>query len=159
MMKKILAFLLLALPLAACSTLEAGPVGNTAVPQPAKAVDLDRYLGRWYELARYEAGFQKGCEGVTADYSLSGPGQIKVLNSCRKNGLGGKLTSATGKAKSSKDRAMLNCVFPFLAHFMAIIGYSTGLMTIAGRSLESRAGAICGCCIASQNRARLRLMR
>lgn len=124
MMKKILALLLLALPLAACSTLEAGPVGNTAVPQPAKAVDLDRYLGRWYELARYEAGFQKGCEGVTADYSLSGPGQIKVLNSCRKNGLGGKLTSATGKAKivEGSDNAKLRVSFfgPFYGDYWVL---------------------------------------
>lgn len=99
MMKKILALLLVATPLSACSTLQAGPVGNAAVPQPAKAVDIDRYLGRWYELGRYEAGFQKGCEGVTADYSLSAPGRITVLNSCRKNGLDGKLETATGKAK------------------------------------------------------------
>lgn len=45
-----------------------GPVGNANVPQPAKAVDLAQYVGRWYEIARYENGFEKGCEGVTADY-------------------------------------------------------------------------------------------
>lgn len=85
--------------LSACSTLQAGPVGNTAVPQPAKAVDLDRYLGRWYEYGRYEAGFQKGCEAVTADYSLREDGKIVVLNSCRKGGVNGKLDTAKGKAK------------------------------------------------------------
>jgi apolipoprotein D and lipocalin family protein len=42
------------------------PVGNRSVPQPAKSVDLQRYLGRWYEIARYEQSFQKDCEGVTA---------------------------------------------------------------------------------------------
>jgi apolipoprotein D and lipocalin family protein len=42
------------------------PVGNAAVPQPAKSVELQRYLGRWYEIARYEQRFQKGCRGVTA---------------------------------------------------------------------------------------------
>jgi apolipoprotein D and lipocalin family protein len=88
-----------ALALAGCSTLEAGPVGNRAVPQPAKPVEIERYLGRWYELARYEAGFQKGCEGVTADYSLTEPGQIKVINSCRKGSLDGEIDQATGKAK------------------------------------------------------------
>lgn len=88
-----------ALALAGCSTFEKGPVGNRAVPEPAKAVEVDRYLGRWYELARYEAGFQKDCEGVTADYSLTAPGQIKVLNSCRKGSLQGKNEQATGKAK------------------------------------------------------------
>ena len=73
------------------------PVGNVAVPQPAKSVELDRYLGRWYELARYEQGFQKDCEGVTADYARRADGKISVLNACRKPD--GRTTSATGKAK------------------------------------------------------------
>lgn len=76
-----------------------GPVGNNAVPQPAKTVELDRYLGRWYEMARYEAPFQKDCEAVTADYSAGENGQIKVINSCRKGGVNGKLDQAVGKAK------------------------------------------------------------
>lgn len=73
-----------------------GPVGNSAVPEPAKAVELDRYLGKWFEMARYEAPFQKGCDGVTADYSLRDDGKIKVINSCTKEG---KTTTANGKAK------------------------------------------------------------
>jgi apolipoprotein D and lipocalin family protein len=36
--------------LAGCAILSSRPVGNRNVPQPAKPVDLDRYLGRWYEL-------------------------------------------------------------------------------------------------------------
>ena len=76
-----------------------GPVGNSAVPQPAKTVELDRYLGRWYEMARYEAPFQKDCEAVTADYSLREDGQIKVVNICRKGSVDGKLAQALGRAK------------------------------------------------------------
>lgn len=83
----------------ACSTFQAGPVGNRAVPQPAKAVEIDRYLGRWYEFGRYEAGFQKDCEAVTADYSLREDGKLRVLNSCRKGSVEGKLDTAEGKAK------------------------------------------------------------
>ena len=60
------------------------PVGNRAVPQPAKIVDLQQYLGRWYEIARYEQSFEKGCEGVSADYSLRPDGSISVVNRCRK---------------------------------------------------------------------------
>jgi apolipoprotein D and lipocalin family protein len=89
---------LAALALAGCAALgPKHPVGNAAVPQPAKTVDLQHYLGRWYELARYEQGFQKDCEGVTADYALRGDGKISVLNRCRKPD--GKLSDATGKAK------------------------------------------------------------
>jgi apolipoprotein D and lipocalin family protein len=46
-------------------------------------VDLDRYLGRWYEIARYPNDFEQGCVGVTADYSLRDDGQIRVVNICR----------------------------------------------------------------------------
>lgn len=73
------------------------PVGNTAVPQPAKAVELPRYLGRWYEIARYDQSFQKGCEGVSADYALRDDGKISVRNACRK--ANGKVSVANGKAK------------------------------------------------------------
>ena len=84
--------------LAACSTLVSRhPVGNHSVPQPNKPVDLRRYLGRWYEIARYEQGFQKGCEGVTADYSLRADGSIDVLNRCLKPG--GKVSETRGRAK------------------------------------------------------------
>src|SRR5690606_17296363 len=85
--------------LAGCTSFSGGPVGNSAIPEPAKSVDLNRYLGRWYEIGRYEAKFQKDCEAVSADYSLNENGTIKVINTCRKNSVDGKLTTATGKAK------------------------------------------------------------
>jgi apolipoprotein D and lipocalin family protein len=112
------------LALAGCSTLQKGPVGNSAVPQPAKPVEVDRYLGRWYEMARYEAGFQKDCEAVTADYSLSGPGQIKVVNSCRKGALDGKATQATGKAKivegSNNTKLRVSFFGPFYGDYWVL---------------------------------------
>jgi apolipoprotein D and lipocalin family protein len=85
----------LLLMLTACAE---GPVGNAHVPEPAKAVELNRYLGRWYELARYENRFEKGCEAVTADYSLRDDGRIRVLNSCHKGAVDGPLETAEGKA-------------------------------------------------------------
>jgi len=95
----------LALIAAASATLLAacvgklGPVGNPSVPQPAKAVELNRYLGRWYEMARYEAPFQKDCEAVTADYSLHDDGKIKIVNACRQGSVDGKPKNSTGKAR------------------------------------------------------------
>lgn len=68
-------------------------------PQPAKAVDLDRYLGKWYELARYENRFEKGCEGVTAEYAKREDGLIQVINTCRKDSVNGPVDTAEGKAK------------------------------------------------------------
>jgi apolipoprotein D and lipocalin family protein len=73
------------------------PVGNHSVPQPAKSVDLQRYLGQWFEIARYEQSFQKGCTGVSADYSLRSDGSINVVNRCRRPN--GKWDEARGRAK------------------------------------------------------------
>jgi apolipoprotein D and lipocalin family protein len=110
--------------LTACSTLEKGPVGNATVPQPAKPVEIERYLGRWYELARYEAGFQKDCEAVTADYSLAAPGQIKVVNSCRQGSIDGKSKQAIGKAKivEGSNNAKLRVSFfgPFYGDYWVL---------------------------------------
>lgn len=90
--------LALATLLGGCATLfSKHPIGNAAVPQPAKSVDIGRYLGRWYEIARYEQSFQKDCDGVTADYALRGDGKISVVNTCRKPD--GKIKRASGKAK------------------------------------------------------------
>ena len=63
------------------------------------SVELDRYLGTWYEIASYPAWFQKNCTAVTALYSLRDDGLIEVLNSCRKGSLDGKLKQSTGRAK------------------------------------------------------------
>ncbi len=90
--------LLAAFTLSACA-LSPGPVGNAAVPQPAKPVAIDAYLGKWFEYGRYEASFQKGCEGVTAEYSLREDGKLSVVNSCYKGSLSGEFDQATGKAK------------------------------------------------------------
>jgi apolipoprotein D and lipocalin family protein len=59
-------------------------------------VELERYLGKWYEIAHLPARFEQGCEQTTATYSLSEKGNISVLNECMKNG---KITKAKGKAK------------------------------------------------------------
>jgi apolipoprotein D and lipocalin family protein len=88
--------ILAAAVLAACSP--AGPSGNASVPQPAKSVDVDRYLGRWFEIARYENRFEKGCEGVTADYTMRSDGAVKVVNTCRQGSVDGKVKVAEGRA-------------------------------------------------------------
>ncbi|PZP39696.1 MAG: lipocalin [Pseudomonas fluorescens] len=81
----------------ACSA--AGPVGNVAVPQPTAPVELNSYLGRWYELARYDNRFERGCEGVTADYSLRDDGMIRVVNTCHQGGVDGQAKAVEGRAK------------------------------------------------------------
>lgn len=60
---------------------------------------LDRFLGKWYEIARYPHSFEKGLVGVTAEYSLREDVLIKVVNKGFKEELSGKLSTAVGKAK------------------------------------------------------------
>lgn len=66
----------------------------TAVP----SVDLNRYAGQWYEIAKYPNKFQKKCvANTTATYSLKGEGKIEVLNRCLKQD--GAVDDAKGEAK------------------------------------------------------------
>ena len=53
------------------------------------AVDVQRYLGRWYEIARFQHRFEKSIVGATAEYSLRDDGRIQVLNSGFKKDLNG----------------------------------------------------------------------
>ncbi len=74
-----------------------------ATVQVVPAVDLTRYVGKWYEIARLPAWFQRDCTGdTTATYTLRPDGKITVLNECRK--ADGRMKSAKGVAKlASKE--------------------------------------------------------
>jgi len=52
------------------------PKGATAI----KNFDSDKYLGKWYEIARFDYRFEKNMDNVTANYSLNPDGSIKVQN-------------------------------------------------------------------------------
>lgn len=67
------------------------------------AFDLNRYLGKWYEIARYDHAFERGLVGTTAEYTLRDDGKIKVLNSGYLNGLNGSYQESVGKAKPNKN--------------------------------------------------------
>ncbi|MBU0675891.1 MAG: lipocalin family protein [Proteobacteria bacterium] len=60
-------------------------------------VDLSRYLGNWYEIARYPNRFQKGCLKSRATYAMREDGRIAVINECTDEKTG-KLRQAKGKA-------------------------------------------------------------
>ena len=74
------------------------PVINPKVPEPAKPVELDRYLGKWFEIARHENRFQKGLDAVTAEYTLRADGKIGIVNSGCQSGPGGTRSSVEGRA-------------------------------------------------------------
>ncbi len=58
-------------------------VGCTQIPDKVKPVnnfELDRYLGKWYEIARLDHSFERGLTKVTAEYSLNDNGSVSVIN-------------------------------------------------------------------------------
>lgn len=90
-MKKVFLFLLSLLSLGGCTD---GPVtvDNTTVKQ----LDLKQFMGRWYEIARYDHKFERGMTNVTATYTLLDNGRIEVVNEGLKDG---KRKTANGKGK------------------------------------------------------------
>ena len=90
-----------ALMLSACTTLT--PSRSTAaVPQSVNQLDLNRYVGTWYEIARLPMYFQRNCASdVTATYSLNPSGSILVDNRCIK--ADGSTIQSIGEATKANE--------------------------------------------------------
>jgi apolipoprotein D and lipocalin family protein len=84
---------LAALWLTACAVT---PQGESMAPKTVDHVDLKRYQGTWYELARLPMFFQRNCAQSEALYTLKADGNIAVTNRCRT--IEGKWNEATGTA-------------------------------------------------------------
>ena len=72
---------------------------SAAIPvKTIPSLDVPRYLGTWYEIAKFPNWFQKKCVSNTkAVYSLKGDGKLKVLNSCKT--ASGEVSEAEGTAR------------------------------------------------------------
>ncbi|ASK68668.1 lipocalin family protein [Shewanella bicestrii] len=57
-----------------------GCLGMPRNVEPVKDFQLERYLGKWYEIARLDHSFERGLTQVTAEYSLKADGGVKVIN-------------------------------------------------------------------------------
>jgi len=98
-MFRLLTLVFASLVLAACV---AGPSGRAKDAPPLEAVpsvDVERYMGLWYEIARYPTSFQKDCEGTTAEYMLREDGRVDVRNTCRFGTKDGEPRSAEATAR------------------------------------------------------------
>lgn len=124
---------LLALPVAALLGLGAcgGPTTSERLglspPDTVEDLDLDRYLGSWYEIASYPQWFQEGCEATTAQYSLREDELLDVLNRCI---VEGELIEAQGLARPvDLDRGKLEVSFfgPFWGDYWVLdLGEANG---------------------------------
>ncbi len=84
-------------------------------------VELERYLGKWYEIAHLPAKFQEGCDETTATYTLLKDGNVSVLNECVKNG-NVKVAKGTAKVvdKSSNAKLKVSFFWPFYGDYWII---------------------------------------
>ena len=72
--------------------------------QVVEDVDLQRYLGTWYEIASYPHPFQENCVGTKATYSTRDDGRIGVLNECREHTLDGAGSPCRGGGLACRRR-------------------------------------------------------
>lgn len=103
--------------LAACATSK-----SASTVQTVASVDLQRYLGKWYEIGRFPMFFQRNCIGdTTAEYTLQADGRIGVRNRCR---TGDGFTEADGRASvvpgSGNARLKVSFFWPFEGDYWVI---------------------------------------
>lgn len=108
-MKKIFLMALVAMFISSCNSAE---IDNSTV----KSVDLNRYLGSWYEIAKYDHVFERGLDYAMANYTLRDDGKIDVLNTGIKDG---RAKDAKGIAKTTNIPGLLKVSFfgPFYSDY------------------------------------------
>lgn len=99
---------LLALLLSGCKSVQTVPY-----------VDIERYMGVWYQISAYETSFNKGLVGVTAEYTLLADGSVQVYNKGNLNTLDGPLDEILGNAVvvDTQTNSRLKVSFPGVPNF------------------------------------------
>ena len=95
--------------------------GCTSVPEgvkPVQGFEADRYLGTWYEIARFDHSFERGLSQITANYSMRDDGGIRVLNRGY-NAEEGEWNEAEGKAYFVEDEQTGHLKVSFFGPFYA----------------------------------------
>ena len=99
---------------------------NLGLPRgawPVRGFDLERYLGKWYEIARIDTCFEKNLDNTTAEYSMNDDGSIRVVNSgydLKRD----RWSDSIGKAKPIEDpdvaRLMVSFFGPFYSSYNVV---------------------------------------
>lgn len=113
-MKKFFCYIAMIIGLTACGGQLT--VDNSVVD----SLDLDRYLGEWYEIARFDHSFERGMDFCKASYTLQEDGTVEVLNTGIKDG---EPKEAKGKGKLTDTPALLRVSFfgPFYADYRVML--------------------------------------
>lgn len=92
--------------------------------QTVPQVDLNKYAGKWYEIASYPQTFQKGCHCTTAEYTLHEKGYVIVENRCNRDSVNGKQSYIKGKAfverNSGNAKLKVRFFWPFTGKYWII---------------------------------------
>lgn len=103
----------------ACTAARGPDYGDQTVGR----VDLERYMGKWYEIASFPAWFQRDCFCTTADYELRGD-YVSVKNSCRRGSPEGDIDVATARASAvpgtNNSRLEVQFLWPFKGDYWII---------------------------------------
>jgi apolipoprotein D and lipocalin family protein len=110
-------------PVLFCSSINFKSMPAKELPTVAK-VDLNRYFGTWYEIARLPNSFEKGLKCITANYSAGKNGKVTVLNQGRKISDPAKLSTANGYARvpdpAFPGRLKVTFFWPFAGDYYII---------------------------------------
>lgn len=117
---------------------------SQAEPKAWPEIDLNKYQGTWYEIARFDMFFERNCKCALANYNIQSDGTVKVNNTCVNTNTN-KLTSVIGKAwvdtsdktvKNSKLRVQF--FWPFSAQYWIVniepVNYSWVVVSNSDRS-------------------------
>lgn len=108
-MKRLLPLVILGASLSGCFT------GIPDGLEPVQNFELDRYLGKWYEIYRLDHPFERDLTFVTATYSLNDDGSVKVENAGEKPG--GKMDTIVGRAELQGDPSVGSLQVSFFGPF------------------------------------------
>src|SRR5690554_5107782 len=107
-----------------CASMLLGLFSCITIPDKAEAVSpfhKEKYLGKWYEIARKDFKYEKDLSNTTAHYSLNNDGSIKVLNKGFHT-IKNEWTQAEGKAKFVGDENVAKLKVSFFGPFYS--GYN-----------------------------------
>ena len=88
-------------------------------PDTVPYVDIERYMGLWYQISAYETSFNEGLVGVTAEYTLLADGSVQVYNRGYQDSLDGPIDDILGNAVvvDTKTNSKLKVSFPGVPNF------------------------------------------
>ncbi len=99
-------------------------ISHSQVLETVPKVDLNKYAGKWYEIASYPQSFQKGCNCTTAEYTLTDKGYLIVENRCNKDSINGKQSYIKGKVfvekNSGNAKLKVQFFWPFTGKYWII---------------------------------------